>query len=164
MPCREPVIPVGGPLRSIRRLAALAAGGAILGLVAAYPGQAADNGLTLIDAWMRVIVPARPAAGYFTLKNDGDKARALTGASSPACGRLMLHQSKTVNGISRMIMVKKVTVAAHGTLEFAPLGYHLMCMKPSADLKPGTNVPVTLHFADGATLTGRFRVLGPPLR
>jgi copper(I)-binding protein len=59
-----------------------------------------------------------------------------------------------------MVMVKKVSVPAHGTLTFAPGGYHLMCMKPSADMKPGQDVPVTLRFEDGATLTGQFKVYG----
>ena len=49
-------------------------------------------------------------------------------------------------------------VPAHGTLKFAPHGYHLMCMKPSADMKAGNRVPVTLRFKDGATLTGQFAV------
>lgn len=119
---------------------------------------AADDGLSLSDAWIRMTVPSRPAAGYFTLKNAGDTPRALTGASSPACGNVMLHQSKTVNGVDKMEMVKQVAVPAHGTLQFAPHGYHLMCMKPSADLKPGQQVPVTLRFATGDPLTGQFEV------
>ena len=92
------------------------------------------------------------------MKNDSDTARALTGASSPACGSIMLHQSKTENGVDKMVMVKQVEVPAHGTLQFAPHGYHLMCMKPSADMKQGQQVPMTLRFADGATLTGQFEV------
>lgn len=146
-----------------KRLArAIAALGAVAAFAtAAVPAAYADsNGLTLSDGWMRMIIKSRPAAGYFTVNNNGNKARSLTGASSPACGKLMLHQSKSVNGVEKMVMVKKVAVPAHGMLKFAPSGYHLMCMKPSADMKPGKEVPVTLRFADGTKLTGRFKVHG----
>jgi len=132
----------------------------MLGLAVPHLTSAHENGLTLSDAWVRVIVPSRPAAGYFTVKNEGNAARTLNGASSPACGNVMLHQSKTVNGVDKMVMVKKVAVPAHGTLKFAPSGYHLMCMKPSADIKPGHEVPITLRFEDGETLTGQFKVYG----
>lgn len=107
-----------------------------------------------------MIVPDRPAAGYFTLKNDGDEARTLTGASSDACGSIMLHQSRTENGIDKMVMTKQVDVPSHGTLTFAPRGYHLMCMSPSPDLKPGGEASVTLHFSDGATVSAPFEVRG----
>jgi copper(I)-binding protein len=133
---------------------------ALLGVATVAPGDAAGEDLTLSDAWLRTIVPSRPAAGYFTLKNDSDRARVLTGASSPACGSIMLHQSRTENGVDKMVMVKSVPVPAYGSLQFAPHGYHLMCMSPSPDLKPGQTVPVTLEFEDGATLRGSFAVHG----
>jgi copper(I)-binding protein len=158
---RTPSRRAAGPASRRRQaFAARIAAATLVGLAALPSSQAADGGLTLSDAWMRTIVPSRPAAGYFTLKNDGDQARVLTGASSPACGSIMLHQSKTENGVDKMIMVKSVPVPAHGSLQFAPHGYHLMCMSPSPDLKPGQTVPVTLEFEDGATLRGAFAVRG----
>jgi copper(I)-binding protein len=52
--------------------------------------------------------------------------------------------------------VGSIEVAPHATLKFAPGGYHLMCMMPSAGLRPGGHVAVTLDFADGAKVTGDF--------
>ena len=124
------------------------------------PAQAAGS-LRIEQPWMRFIIKARPAAGYFTLKNDTDSAVELTGASSSACGMVMLHQTKQVNGVDRMLMVKSVKVPAHGTLAFAPGGYHLMCMEPQSSMQRGANVPVTLKFSDGKTLTAAFPVKGP---
>ena len=46
----------------------------------------------------------------------------------------MLHQSKEENGVEKMLPVKSVPVPAHGTLSFAPGGYHLMCMQPQASM------------------------------
>jgi len=98
-----------------------------------------------------------PAGGYFTLHNSGKTPLVLTGVSSPACGMAMLHKTAKMGGMVHMMMVDNVAVAAGGTLHFAPGGYHVMCMNPKG-LKPGTNVPVTLQFADGGKLTAPFAV------
>jgi hypothetical protein len=95
------------------------------------------------------------------LRNDTDRSIELTGASSSGCGMMMLHQSKEVGGTEKMLPVKSVTVPAHGTLGFAPGGYHLMCMNPQAALVIGRTVPVILRFADGKTLSADFPVRGP---
>ena len=57
------------------------------------------------------------------------------------------------------MMVHSVTVPAHGSVAFAPGGYHLMCMAPSDAMKPGASVPVTLKFATG-DVTIDFAVKG----
>jgi copper(I)-binding protein len=109
---------------------------------------------------MRIIVASRPAAGYFTLRNDSSAERKLVGASSPGCGMTMLHRSKTENGIDKMMPVKAVAVPAHGSIRFAAGGLHIMCMQPNTAVKPGKSVPVTLTFGDGSTLTAAFTVRG----
>lgn len=146
--------------RAPQKLAVALGAAALLSLTLLPNARADDDALSLSDAWLRTIVPSVPAAGYFRLKNDGATARKLTGASSPACNKLMLHQSKKLNGVDKMVMVDKAVVPAHGALIFAPGGYHLMCMKPSSAMQPGQQVSVTLHFEDGAALTGMFKVHG----
>jgi copper(I)-binding protein len=138
-------------------------GAAVLLAALASPAMAFAGASELIvqDGWMRMLIPSRPAAGYFTLRNDGDAARTLVGASSPACGMLMLHRSVHQGGQDRMEMVKSVDVPAHGAVSFAPGGYHLMCTSPKASVRPGGSVPVTLRFADGATVEATFAVKGP---
>ena len=116
------------------------------------------NGISLSEPWFRFITPMVPAAGYFTLSNSTAAPEILVGASSAACGSLMLHQSVTKNGVEQMIMVPKVVVPAHGTLQFAPGGYHLMCMSPGAAMRAGQSVPVTLQFEGGGTLSADFPV------
>jgi periplasmic copper chaperone A len=135
----------------------------VLGLVAgmlagAVGARAGAGGLALSDPWFRLVMPSLPAAGYFTLSNSGAAAQSLVGASSPGCGMLMLHRSINQGGQERMVMVQSVAVPAHGKVSFAPGGYHLMCMSPSAALRPGQSVPVTLRFAGGGSLTASFPV------
>ena len=141
---------------SLRRAGRAASVGAALALIAAAP--APDASVT--DARLRVLLPSIPGAAYFDLHNSGASPLSLTGASSPACGSLMPHRSVTQNGMDRMEMAPSVPVPAHGSVRFAPGGYHLMCMQPSANLHPGDASPVTLRFSGGQALTASFKVEG----
>ncbi|MEJ2623379.1 MAG: copper chaperone PCu(A)C [Pseudolabrys sp.] len=122
--------------------------------------SAAEKGVAVEKPWMRFIIKARPAGGYFTLRNNTAKPVDLVGAASSACGMVMLHQTKSVGGVEKMLPVKSVTVPPHGTLKFQPGSYHLMCMKPKAAMVVGHKVPVTLKFADGQAITTPFPVKG----
>lgn len=133
---------------------------ALLALAAAMPAIAQLEMVSIAGPWIRFITPATPAAGYFTVTNAGARPVIITGASSPDCGSLMLHQSRNVSGVEQMDMVSSVTVPAHGSVKFAPGGYHLMCMSPSTNVAPGRTIPVTLTFADHLTVTKPFLVRG----
>jgi copper(I)-binding protein len=84
------------------------------------------------------------------------KNLAITGASSPACSMLMLHQSSDTGGMSGMSMVEKVPLPAGGVARFTPGSFHLMCM--DAKMKPGGTVPVSLTISDGTKVTTAFAV------
>lgn len=121
---------------------------------AAHAGEVA--GVHATEAWIRVLPGALPAGGYVTLRNDGDQPAVLTGASSPAYGSVMLHQSSTETGMGRMRMVDRLEVPAHGQVALSPGGYHLMLMDAPKPVRPGQTVRVTLRFADGSTLATDF--------
>jgi hypothetical protein len=146
-----------GPAISLSRALILSLG-ILVG--AGTAARAAKDGLIISNTWVRAVLPSQPAAGYFTLSNGSTKARALVGASSPACGMLMMHQSINDNGTDKMAMAKNVEVPAHGKVSFAPGGYHLMCMSPSKDVIPGHIIRITLHFKDGSALSAPFPVRG----
>jgi periplasmic copper chaperone A len=113
--------------------------------------------VTVSDGWIRALPGTLPAGGYFKLHNGSGTSISLVGASSPACGMLMLHKSDTMNGMAEMSDVERVDVAAGGTIAFAPGGYHLMCMDPKA-LHPGGKISVTLSFSNGMHVTSDFAV------
>ena len=119
---------------------------------------AAPASLTISHQWMRYITPSIPAAGYFTLTNNTDHVVTLNGATSPDCGQLMLHQSIVQNGTAKMEMVSSIPVRSHGSVAFSPGAYHLMCTSPSAVVKPGQAVPITLHFSGDTSLDATFPV------
>ena len=129
---------------------------AALAMLFATPALAAN--VEVSGAWFRALPAGLPAGGYFTLHNNADSEIALTGASSKACSTLMLHRSTNEGGMERMVMVKRVAVPAHGSIAFKPGSYHLMCMKPKPEMKPGGTVSVTLEFADGTKTSADFAV------
>ena len=128
----------------------------LLFTVAAAPAGAAD--LAVSNAWFRALPGGLPAGGYFSLQNSGSAPLELTGAKSSACKTLMLHQSTENNGMSRMNDVRSLTVPAGGSITFAPGGYHLMCMNPTAAMTPGKSVPVSLLFSNGTQTEANFAV------
>jgi periplasmic copper chaperone A len=114
--------------------------------------------VTIAGAWFRALPARLPAGGYFELRNTGRWPAKLTGAQSPACGMLMLHKSERRSGMETMSDVSAVDIPAGGALNFAPGGYHLMCMDPGPVMKPGASVAVTLKFSDGSITTVKFVV------
>ena len=129
---------------------------ATLFCVVAAPAFAAD--VSVSDGWFRALPSGQPAGGYFKLKNIGTAPVSILAANSPACGMLMLHRSVSSGGTSRMADVEQVSVPPGGAVSFAPGGYHLMCMSPSAAMAPGKSVPVTLVFSDGSKSQSEFVV------
>ena len=123
----------------------------------ALPVRARDSAaVRLSGGWIRVLPGSLPNAGYAVLHNDSGKAIDLVSADSPAYGRVMLHRSVETGGVSRMLPVKKLVIPAHGQVTLAPGGYHLMLMHRVVPVKPGMQVKIRLHFADGSTLDGDF--------
>lgn len=124
-----------------------------------FPSVAFAGGLTVSHPWFRYLLPQIPAGGFMVLKNDTGQPIVLTGARSPACGMLMLHESVNSSGMDRMIGVKSVVIPAHKGFAFSPGGYHIMCMQPKMTL--GRAVPVILLFRKYRPMTVRFSVEGP---
>lgn len=116
--------------------------------------------LSASDAWIRLLPGDLPAGGYFVLRNDGDGAVTLVGASAPDFASVQLHRSVQRNGLQTMERVASLPVPAHGEVEFRPGGYHLMLMRAQRKLEVGETERVTLHMADGTDIAVEFAVRG----
>jgi len=121
-----------------KSLRELAVGVALL----ASPALAGE--MSVSHATLRVISPATPAAGYFDIRNLENWPLTLVGASSPACGSLMMHRSSTAGGMASMRDAGAIILAPRQTVRFQPGGLHLMCMDPSPSLMSARTVPVRL--------------------
>ncbi len=132
-------------------------------VLAASPASAGLISVT--HATVRMISPEVPAAAYFDMRNLEEVPIVLTGASSTACGAMMIHQSSTEGGMARMRDVPSIVLQPHQDVTFKPGGYHLMCMNPSAALTSARTVPIKLEFKDHIPIETAFTVtdaLGHP--
>lgn len=123
--------------------------------------QAAGAALSAQNAWVRWLPNDLPAAGYVTLRNDGEQSVDLVDISSNDYAMVMLHQTVSNGSTQQMVMVHQATVPAHGTLAIAPGGYHLMLEHAKHKVAPGDTVHMKLKFSDGTTLDTAFAVKPP---
>lgn len=143
--------------RSLTLLAALSFG------LCTASAQAADTAGAIVahDGWVRWLPGKLPAAGYVTLDNHSDKPIALTEVDTDDYGMAMLHQTVKNGSTSKMEMIDKLEIPAHGSVAIAPGGYHLMLEDAQHPIKPGDTVHLKLVFSDGETLLTPFAVKTP---
>ncbi|AYC31572.1 copper chaperone PCu(A)C [Pseudomonas cavernae] len=108
--------------------------------------------LQVSEAKLRLLPGDLPAAGYFTLTNNGSQPVVLSGAQSPAFAQVMMHRSSLENGMASMQPIEQLEIPAGATLTFASGGYHLMLIHRQRELALGDQVEVNLQFADGQSL------------
>ncbi len=126
---------------------------------------AAAGLISVTHATFRMITPDVPAAAYFDLRNLEEIPIVLTGARSPACGGMTIHQSSTMGGMARMRETPAIVLQPHQAVSFRPGGYHLMCMNPSAALMHARTVPIRLQFKGYIPIETTFAItdaLGHP--
>ena len=118
------------------------------------PAALADGPSTRVShVWIRQAPPGVDVmAGYFTLENLTARPLDLTSVISLDFGSVMMHASVVKGDQESMVEVPKITLPAHGSVEFKPGGYHLMLMEPKKNLYAGDMVSLTLSFSDGSQL------------
>ena len=110
--------------------------------------------VTVKDAWVAEAPPTAMAlAAFMTLENDADVERKLVRAEAPGFDRVELHRSIEVNGVHRMERQDAIAIPADGAARLAPGGYHVMLIGVETPRRAGDEIPVTLTFADGETMT-----------
>jgi periplasmic copper chaperone A len=100
-------------------------------------------------------------AGFARIANQCPAPATIVGASSPAFGSVQLHETRVVDGISRMRAVPELRLAPDGIAVLKPGGLHLMLMQPRAPLKAGSRVAIEFELSDGRKLLGEFEVRKP---
>jgi len=143
------------------RFPAAAALLALASFGSAAPG-AADSPVIRIDApWIRWLPAGLPAAGYLILVNPGDRPLVLISAESADFGSVTIHHGVAHEGMMRMEEVKEITVGPHSRLDFGAQGYHLMLMNALRSIETAKQIPITLRFRDGTSLTVPFDIRKP---
>jgi len=142
----------------LKRLSMLAA--ATLLSTAAF----AQAQVSVTDPWIRATVPAQKATGAF-MQLKAARAARLVAASTPAAGRVEIHQMEMQGQTMRMHAVDGIDLPAGQPVNLASGGYHIMLLDLKRQVKEGEQVPLTLTVqgADGKRESVNLNVPVKPL-
>ncbi|KAB0301149.1 copper chaperone PCu(A)C [Vibrio fortis] len=130
------------------KLKALALAGMLLSSVA----QASD--VMIHDAYARAMPPSAVNSAVFTtLMNHNDADRTLVSASTPAAGKVELHDVIMEGEVMKMRQVESIQIPAHGSTELKPGSLHIMLFDLAARLEEGQSITLTLNYANGDAQT-----------
>ena len=114
------------------------------------------------EGWVRLLPGGMPMqAGFGRIENQCAVPVTIVGARSPAYGSVELHETRIVEGVSRMRPVPELRIAPEGSAVLKPGGLHLMLMQPHKPLKAGSRVAIEFELQDGGVLRGEFEVRKP---
>ena len=94
--------------------------------------------------------PRPMLAGFGRIANRCAGEQAVVAVGSPRFGEVSLHETRTVDGVSRMREIERLPLAAGAEAVLRPGGLHLMLMQPAAVLVEGERVPLVLVLDDGS--------------
>ena len=125
----------------------------------AAPTTQAAACISFEDGWIRMPPAPRPMlAGFGRIANRCKEGQAVVAVRSPRFGEVSLHQTRVVDGVSRMRELERLPIAAGGQALLQPGGLHLMLMQPDSTLVEGERVPLVLVLDDGRELQAQLVV------
>ncbi len=109
------------------------------------------------DAWIRRAPPgAKVHAGYVEISNSSGEPIQLIRVTSPAFGAIELHETKSANGVNKMLRLDAVKIEAGKKFAFKPGGAHLMLFRAEIKSAERIQIPFEFTFQDGRVLTTMF--------
>lgn len=114
------------------------------------------------EGWVRLSPGGMPMqAGFGRIQNSCPMPVTIVAARSPAYGSVQLHETRIVQGVSRMRAVPELRIGPDGSAVLKPGGLHLMLMQPRKPLKAGSKVAIEFELEGGGVLRGEFVVRKP---
>ena len=130
-----------------------------LPVTAQEPQSQGARDIHIENAWVRAMPPGQSiTAAYLSVKNGGDRALQITGASSEPHARVEMHSSVEVDGMVTMKQLQQVTVVSGQAIHFTPGGMHLMMLDLQKMPAPGEQVKLCLNFQSGASVCAQAEV------
>ncbi len=121
------------------------------------PAWARDCAPQVREGWVRLLPGGLPMqAGFGRIDNPCPMPATIVGVRSPGYGSVELHESRVVDGVSRMRAVPTLRIAPEAAAVLKPGGLHLMLMQPRVPLQPGSRVAIEFDLDDGRVLRGEF--------
>jgi len=129
----------------------------LLALAAAGPAQAA---IEVLAAQSPAPPPGAPtAAVYVSLRNTGNQADQLLGATTPVAGMTMIHSERLQGGLMRMQAESSLPIAPGATLAMHAGGMHVMLMDLKRPLLAGQRFPIVLRLEKAGAVRAEVVVL-----
>ena len=118
--------------------------------------------ITVENAWARTVPSgSNVAAGYLSIRNDGDEPDRLLSASASFAGASEIHQTTMSDGVMQMRPVTDgVIIPAKSTVVLEPGSYHLMFRRLTGPIKEGDALPAELTFERAGGVDITIQVLG----
>lgn len=121
----------------------------LIALGLGFPAAAEEvraGDLVLKDAWVRLNITGRPAAGYVTITNEGGEADRLLSVSTPMAVSAELHGHEMSGGQMQMMMLEAIDLPAGETVTLETGGLHIMLMGLATSGESGELIPLTFTF------------------
>ncbi|WP_457601107.1 copper chaperone PCu(A)C [Hydrogenivirga sp.] len=113
----------------------------LVGLALAQPKIVVEG------AWVREVPPVSTmSAAFMKLVNMGNEDDYLIGVESDVSEVAEIHTTIMEDGMMKMRMLREVKVPAGGSVEFRPMGKHIMLINLKRPLRSGEKVKLTLVF------------------
>lgn len=106
----------------------------------AKPGISVSEGKLVLP-----VIPGRPAAVYFKVRNGGPGKAVLAGVDVTGAAKAEMHKTDG----TMMSSVKELQLEPGAEVDFAAGGLHVMVFDLDPKLKAGGTTELTLTFADG---------------
>ncbi|QKW58964.1 copper chaperone PCu(A)C [Stenotrophomonas sp. NA06056] len=123
---------------------------------AASAAGTVPNCVTVSWPWVRLPPNAEAmpmTAGYAVIRNGCDTKVVITGARTSFFDDVSFHETRIVDGVSRMRPVERLPLAPGASAELRPGGLHLMLSKGTRVLHEGQPMWLQLQLEGGTEVS-----------
>ena len=108
--------------------------------------------LIVQNAWVRKAPGVDAAAVYLVMRNTGVQPVVVVGVRSSVASHVMIHETSTTGGLSRMRAYDRLIIAPGKSVAFEPGGLHVMLSGFKRSVLIGQTVPLVLVLSNGSTV------------
>jgi hypothetical protein len=136
----------------------------MISLVACGGGDSPETGGMVIEnVQANMTMPSDTGSVWVKITNNTGQDDALIGAEVPGCGVIELHDMVMENDVMVMRQVEggEISIPEGETVELKQGGLHIMCIGKEAPLEVGTDLDITLNFANAGAMPVTAKVVEP---
>jgi copper(I)-binding protein len=114
----------------------------------------ASSRFVISKSWVRMPVEgAYLGSLYFTIYNASETSDYIVSVACDLAEETSMSKTVKINGISKSVMIDKVTLPAGTEVKFQPMGIHVLLKNIKSSIKQGSKLKITLFFAHSPPVT-----------